>query len=100
MLKDILNELNDQQVASAFITQDPVQRRQDNAMSPQQLAKTQATKLAQDRTSNDPLTRRIVALRAQLAQLLIQKQNQDKQQQNNPTSPTTGNVQPNTSGTQ
>ena len=80
----LLNELNDQQVASAFIDQDPAQRRQDNAMTPQQLAKVKADQIAQDKVSTDPLARRIAAMRAQLAQLIIQKQNQDKQQANKP----------------
>lgn len=70
----LLNELTDTQVASAFIDQDPQQRRQDNVKTPQQLARDKAAGIEADRESKDPLKMRISQLRAQLAQLIIQDQ--------------------------
>jgi hypothetical protein len=70
----LLVELTDTQVASAFIDQDPQQRRQDNVKTPQQLARDRAANIAAERTSKDPLKMRIAQLRSQLATLIVQDQ--------------------------
>lgn len=72
----LLCELTDQQVAGAFIDQDPMKRRINNAMNPRQLATQNGQQQALDRQSKDPLTLRIASLRAQLAQLIVQQQKQ------------------------
>lgn len=80
-----LVELTDQQVAMTDIEQDPNVRRQQQQMSPQQLAQAKAKQLQVDRSSQDPLKRRIAQLRQQLAQLI-----QQDQAGNQPQTPTTG----------
>lgn len=74
----LLNELTDQQIAGAFIDQDPLQRRKNNALNPQQLSMQNGKQQTLDRQSKDPLTLRIAALRSQLAQLMVQQQKQQK----------------------
>ena len=74
----LLKEISDQDAVKALNTPDPVQAQQNRNLTPQQIEKNQADQMAKDRQSTDPLTKRIAAIRAQLAQLLIQQKQQAK----------------------
>lgn len=74
-----LFELTDTQVAMSDISQDPDVRRQQASMSTQQLAQAKAKEIEDERTSQDPLKKRIAQLRQQLAQLIQQDQQKTAQ---------------------
>ncbi len=86
----ILTELTDTQVASAFIDQDQVQRRADNAKNPLQLARERGAQITADRVSKDPLKIRIAQLRQQLAALMLQDQKKSQAAQKAAPGPAAG----------